>query len=331
MKKRYHRLTLAEWQTLFEMASRGRTVREIAKALNRDSRGVQKALLRYPLPWHHKERGPLYQARYAWEQAGHKRSAARKRERLKNRFIRKFVEEKLEEKLSPELIAGRLSKLHPEHSISYEAIYEWVFKERQDLKKYLLRAGKPRRGKPGARVYKRRAPAAPKKSIESRPREANERSCIGHKESDLIVSSKSDASLLVMVDRKLRKVRLKKLPNRKAETVKAALVAMLMGIPAHLRHTLTQDNGSEHALHAELERVTGVKVYFCHPYSAWERGTVENRNGIIRRFFPKQTDFALVSDEELMRLEKRINSTPMVVLDFLTPDEAEEIELKCAA
>ena len=111
----------------------------------------------------------------------------------------------------------------------------------------------------------------------------------------------------------------------------AALVAMLMGIPAHLRHTLTQDNGSEHALHAELERVTGVKVYFCHPYSAWERGTVENRNGIIRRFFPKQTDFALVSDEELMRLEKRINSTPMVVLDFLTPDEAEEIELKCAA
>lgn len=326
MERKYHRLSLAEWQTLYEMNSRGKTIQEIAKALGRDRRGVAKALKRYELPWHYRERGPLYQARYAWEQSEHKRSASRKRLRLKNRFIRDFVEERLRKGWSPEVIAGRLEKEHPEYSITAETIYEWISKERPELTRYLLRVGKPRRGKPGARGRKRRDPAAPKKSIESRPDDANARRVIGHTESDLIVSGKGDACLLVMADRKSRQVRLKKLPNRKAETIKIALVGLYRDIPKYLRLTLTQDNGSEHALHLDLERETEVQVYFCHPYSAWERGTIENRNGIVRRFFPKGTDFALVSHEQIRDVEKWMNSTPMVVLDFHTPDEVHQLE-----
>ena len=189
------------------------------------------------------------------------------------------------------------------------------------MKIYLLRAGKPKRGKPGARAYPKRQPAAPKKSIELRPKVADDRKRIGDKESDLIVSSKSDACLLVSVDRKSRLVRIKKVPNRLSETVKAALVAMLVTIPKEFLHTLTQDNGSEHALHAELEKVIGIDVYFCHPFSSPERGTVENRNGLIRRTFPKGTDFNLISDAEIQRVEDAINSRPMVLLGFLTPDE----------
>jgi IS30 family transposase len=313
------------------MERRGLEIQKIAAELRRDRRSVERALRRYPVPWHMEPAGPYQKAKYAWEQSLKKRQSVRKRQRLKSRFVREYVEKKLREGLSPELIAGRLEKEHPGEKTNYESIYEWIFKERPDLKEYLLRAGKPKRGRPGARSYKRREPAAPKKSIEARPKEANERRRLGDKESDLIVSGKSDACLLVVADRRSRQLRLKKLSNRKAETVKAALVALLIVTPKHLRLTLTQDNGSEHALHAELERVLGIEVFFCHPYSAWERGTVENRNGLIRRFFPKGTDFALVSEAEVARVEALINSRPMKILDFFTPDEFHNEELRRAA
>lgn len=320
---------------MFEMQGRGSSVPEIAIDLRRDPNGIKLALTRYPLPWHHKERGPLYKAIYSYEQALKQRAASRKRGRLKNQFIREFVEARLKEGLTPELIAGRLKKLHPEHTTNYESIYEWIFKERPDLKQYLLRVGKSNKGKPGGRAYKQRQPAAPKKNIDTRPKVVNRRDRIGDKESDLIVSSKSEACLLVMVDRKSRQVRLKKLPNRLSATVKAALVAMLIVIPKMFRHTLTQDNGSEHALHAELEAVLGMDIYFCHPYAAWERGTVENRNGLIRRWFPKGTDFSQISDAKIQEVEYKINSRPMAILDFLTPDEfhneEERKQLKNAA
>jgi len=321
MKRKYKRLSLAEWQRMFEMQRRGKSEQDIADDLDRDVSGIKSALLRYPLPWHHKERGPLYQALYSYEESIKARSKPRQKQRLKNQFIRDFVEEHLKLGWSPELIAGRLSKLHPEHKTNYDSIYEWIFLDRPDLKVYLLRAGKTKRGKPGARAYPKRQPAAPKKSIDSRPTVVNNRKRIGDKESDLIVSSKSDTCLLVLVDRKTCQARLKKIRNRQAETVKAALVELLIKIPKRFRHTLTQDNGSEHALHAELENILGIDVYFCHPYSAWERGTVENRNGLIRRTFPKGTDFSLISDEEIQRVQDLMNSRPMVKFDFLTPDE----------
>ncbi|MCC6954137.1 MAG: IS30 family transposase [Deltaproteobacteria bacterium] len=329
--KRYHRLTLEEWQRLYVMKGRGLGIREIAEVLGRDRRSVSRALQRYHVPWHMKNVGPYEKAKHAWDESLRSRRGPRKRQRLKSGFIRKYVEEKLKAGLSPELIAGRLQREYPGEKTNYESIYEWIFEERPELKQYLLRAGKPKRGKPGARAYKKREPAAPKKSIEARPLEANQRCRLGDKESDLIVSAKSDACLLVVTDRRSRQLKLKKVPNRQAETVKAALVSLLVVIPPHLRRTLTQDNGSEHALHAELERVLGISVFFCHPYSAWERGTVENRNGIIRRYFPKGTDFALVSDAEVARVEALINSRPMKLLDFFTPEEFHQQEAKLAA
>jgi IS30 family transposase len=327
MIQKRSRLSLAEWQTLFEMEARGESIQRISKILGREEGNLKAALKRYPLPWHQKQRGPLHKALHSFEQARQKRSAPRKRERLKSKFIQEYAEQKLRAGLSPQLIAGRLKREYPEHSISHEAIYQWIFEERQDLKGYLLRAGKPKRGRAGARAYRRRPPAAPKKSIELRPVPANERTELGHAESDLIVSAQSEVALLVAVDRRSRKVRLRKVRNRQAETVKAALVAMMICLPSELRRTLTQDNGSEHALHQQLEAVLGISVFFCHPYSASERGTVENRNGLIRRYFPKGTDFATVSDEEVKRIEDIINSRPMAILDFMTPEEFEAEEL----
>ncbi len=321
MRKKYLRLTLAEWQQLYVMKSKGKSFQEIAKYLKRDDSALKRAFNRYKVPWHMGEVTPLERAKYCWEQARNQRSKPRKRQRLKNLFIRCYVENKLKEGWSPELISGRLSLDHPEHKISYEAIYEWIFKERKELRKYLLRAGKPRRGKPGARGLSRRQPAAPKRSIAERPESVNNRDRIGDNESDLIVSSKSDACLVVMVDRRTRRVHIRKAENRLSEKVKAVLASILLGLPANERRTLTKDNGPEHAQHKELEEMTGVTIYFCHPYAAYERGTVENINGLIRRHFPKKTDFGTVTHEQVAWVERKINSRPMVILGFLSPDE----------
>lgn len=330
--KNYRRLSLYEWQRIFVMTAKGKEFHEIAAELKRDPYGVKKAINRYPLPWHMEEGATPYdRARYAHEQAERTKRSSKSKQRLKCKTIRDYVVEKLtdeDRRFTPELIAGRLSVDHPELSISYEAIYDWIFSEEKGLIKYLPRAGKPKRGKPGARAYPKRQPAAPKKGLDLRPIEANERLEIGHKESDLIVSAKSDANLLVVVDRKGRQVRLKKLPNRQSETVRRGLVSVLSKTPPCLRRTLTQDNGSEHALHAQLEQDVKISVYFCDPYAAWQRGTVENRNGVIRRYFPKGTDFSAVSDEDVARVERIINSTPMKILGFLTPDEFHQREEK---
>lgn len=322
MRKQYKRLSLEELQRIHQMHSWSRSVGGIARELKRAASTISRALRRHNPKWYVKLYSPYDRAKHDWDETLKKRRERRRRRRLKNLFIEQYVSEKLEGGLSPELISGRLKIEHPQYSISYEAIYQWIFRERREYARYLLRAGKrERRGKPGVRLYPRRLPSYPKKSIMHRPKEAELRLEIGHKESDLILSSKNESSLLVLVDRYSRKVWLRKVVNRKAETVQIALASVLRTIPTFFRHTLTQDNGAEHALFLKLQEETGVRIFFCHPYCAWERGTVENRNGMIRRYFPKGTDFATVSNEQIRWVEQFINSRPMKILNFLTPDE----------
>ena len=320
-ERNYRRLSLDEWRRLYLMYFNGKKLQEISVCLGRDPRGVKAALKRYPLPWYLQKRaGPLDWARYAYDRAQEAQSRSRRHQRLKCKFIRDYVEDKLELGWTPELIAGRLSLDHPGYKISYEAIYEWIFKERQDLKQYLLRAGKPKRGKPGAREYPKRQPAAPKKSIEQRCAAANKRREVGHLESDQIVGAGS-TSVLNLAERSSRFIRLRKLVNLQSKTVNRVLNGLLTATPKGAKKTLTQDNGPEHARHDELERDTKILVYFCHPYCAPERGTVENRNGIVRRYFPKGTNFDNVSEAELLAVQNKINSTPMKLLGFRTPEE----------
>lgn len=317
---------LEDYQRLYVMRAAGKGIREIGRELKRSPSAVSDALKRNEPPWHLKLLGPYERARYAWDETLKRRRQGRRKWRLKCAVIRIYVEEKLIAGWSPEIISGRLPIDRPGYSISHEAIYQWVEYDEPRLKQYLLRAGKPRRGKPRARSYPKRQPAAPKRSIDIRPEVANQRERFGDFESDLIVGGKSDQCLLTVVDRRLRKTWVRKLPNRQAETVHDKLIEVLGKIPPNLRFTLTQDNGSEHALHADLERVLNIEVYFCHPYSSPERGTVENRNGLIRRFFPKGTDFSKITDEQIANVENWINTRPMKLLKFRTPNELFEEE-----
>ena len=234
-----------------------------------------------------------------------------------------YVREKIELGWSPQIIANRIGMDKQGQSISHESIYQYIYHQAKELIKDLPRKGKSR-GINRASGRRPRAVEESKRSIELRPVKANLRGEPGHWESDLIVSARhGKSSLLVLVDRQNRHLHLRLLPNRQAHTVRQALFTILQ---AQVKKTLTVDNGPEHQELAFLEPVfadNDFKIYFCHPYCAWERGTVEAINGILRRFFPKKTNFDEVTAQQVQNVQDWFNHRPMKVLGYLTPLEYE--------
>lgn len=325
------KLRLEERLKIHKFRRMGAGIREIARTLCRSPSTISEELKRNGSVM---DRNTDYieQAHRAQEQAAARRSRASSRMRLKNLKIREYVECQLKMTLSPELIAGRLSIDHPEEKICGEAIYQWLLHERSDLREYLLIAGKTRRRRVAGRQRRLKSPAAPKRSIEERPAEANARTRIGDFEHDSIVSRKSKAALMNITDRKTRRVFLNKVPNLTAEAYSPVLIERLKGqVPEKHRHTLTSDNGGENSAHSKIDAALGTISYHCHPYCSTERGTVENRNGLVRWFFPKGTDFNNIPDDQVQFVEDLINNRPMKCLGFYTPNEIWGKEISMAA
>ncbi len=212
--------------------------------------------------------------------------------------------------------------IHPELTISHEAVYQWIIEERSDLVVYLPTLGKSKRRRVSGKKKRFKRPPAPKKSIELRPAEVENRDRIGDVEQDTIVCSQSTESIMNMTDRASRKVFLEKVASLESESYSDVLISRIKkDIPEEHRHTVTQDNGPENAKHQKVEKALGIESFSCHPYCASERGTVERKNRDVRVSVQKGTDISTISSEELRSIEGSINSRPMQVLGFLTPDE----------
>ena len=160
--------------------------------------------------------------------------------------------------------------------------------------------------------------------IDERPPEAALR-YPGHWEADTAVSRKSSAVLIICTERSSRLVRLRIARNKSAEAMKEGVVHLL-GPFKPLVKTITFDNGTENAQHYEIGDTLEADTYFCYPYHSWEKGTVENTIGIIRRFYPKGTDWSNVSQEEIKELERYLNCRPRKCLQFKTPYEVFELQ-----
>ena len=324
---KYKHFSIEEREKIQYMLWEKKSVPYIAKELGRSPSSVSREIKRN-LP---KERH-RYTPRVANERAIIKRSCRGREERLKNDTIRDYVASKLKGGLSPEQIAGRLPTDHPECTISHEAIYQFIYAQVyreghgylkpgcEDLRMYLKRRHKRRIPK-GARRCKR--VWKPKGvSIDKRPKEVELRKIIGHWEGDSVVSGKSRVGLNTLVERVSGLVMISKLRDGTAEETGNAVQRRLSVFPTTVRKTLTLDNGSENACWKELEQsLSELSCYFAHPYSSWERGTNENTNGLIRWYFPKGTDFATVSDEEIAAVEYSLNTRPRKCLNWKTPLE----------
>lgn len=248
--------------------------------------------------------------------------------------LKLFVYKGLLSGFSPEQIAGRIKVEYPNDavmSISYEAIYQHIYRHRQSylgkkLIKLLPYHHHKRRDKRKFGINRTRIKN--QVSIDNRPKHIELRDEIGHWEGDLMIGVGQKSAIATVVERKTRYTFILKIDNRKSKTVTKAFAKSLNTLPQYIRKTMTYDNGMEMANHKWLTNNTGMEIFFAHPYSSWERGTNENTNGLIRRFFPKGTDFRKITFEQLRQAQNSLNNRPRKVLGYKTPSEIMKDEMK---
>lgn len=317
--KTYNHLSLAERDRLAIYRAQGLSINEIARMLNRNKSTISRELQR--------NSGPVYKSYgggSAELRARQRRRLASQRDRLKNERIRAYVRSKLHLGWSPEQIAGRLSNDAPGESISQEAIYQYIYhptiRRQENLVPYLARAHWKRQLKHHRHTH--RDPHIPDRiSILQRPAYIEKRKQLGHWESDLIISRRSPVALNILVERKSRLTKLTKIAHHTPHSTRCAITKTLSHYPQHVRRSITYDNGHENLHHQMINKTLGTSSFFCEPYHSWEKGTVENTVGLVRRVFPKKTDFSTISTKDIKLLERRLNNRPRKSLYFKTPFE----------
>jgi len=299
------------------MLAQDKSYREIGRALGRHHTTISRELKNNSPPI----RKGYYLAHKANQRAVERWEETHRRPRLKSRGIRDYVDCKLQLGWSPEQIAGRISLDYPGFSIGYEAIYQYVYREKPQLIHFLARHHRKRCPRGHSRKH-RQSHIPCRIPLDERPKHIVERREIGHWEGDTIVSRKSPKALQILVERKSRIVRLTRLGRKTSGEMRDAVIRQLSPLPAEARKTLTLDNGSENTEHLEITKILGTKTYFCAPFHSWEKGTVEYSIGLVRRYFPKKTDFAQISYYQIKKVESLLNNRPRKCLNYATPNEA---------
>jgi len=234
--------------------------------------------------------------------------------------VKKRVEFYLQQDWSPEQISGYL-QLRENIHISHETIYQYVWADKRaggTFYRHLRWCHKKKRKRYGSKD--RRGQIPNRVSIDERPVVVAQKARIGDWEADTIIGKNHQGALVSAVERKSQLTRLKRVPIKTAELVSEAIADKLGAVKDKV-HTLTVDNGKEFTLHQKIATKLDAQVYFAHPYRSWERGLNENINGLIRQYFPKNYDFRLITDEDILFVENRLNNRPRKSLTFYTPNE----------
>ena len=311
--KKYSHLSFEEREEIAIGLEKGLKQCEIAELLKRNPSTISREMKRntFILPY------VKYRANAAQRRADFRNKFGHKRKRIPNKRLRRFICRYLKKGYSPEIIAAIAPEKNEGWKTNYETIYQWIYIDRKDLIPFLTRSHKVRRKRSTGK--QKRGTIPNRVMIEKRPDYINLRSKIGHWEIDTVVSRMSKAAIMVLVERSTRYTIIMKLLAKTALNMHIATVKSFKTLPANVRKSITYDNGLENALHEHTNKVLGIKSYFCNPYHSWEKGTVENIIGIIRRFYPKKTDWKNISQWDLNRIAYYINNRPMKLLNFKTP------------
>jgi len=321
--KKYTRLNFQERVIIETLLKENRSKTFIAKRLKRSKSSIGNEVNKWVIT-----PGDIYDAKLAdWvaKDNYHNKRNLDKISTYKKLLI--YVYRGLLRGWSPEQISGRIKIDYPNDTvmtISHEAIYRYIYLHPQAKVNRkliaLLPYHKSRRRRAGS-YSKRKIKIHNQVSIEERPKHVEEREEIGHWEGDLIIGKGQQSAIGTAVERKSRFTIIVKLHDRKSKTVCDKFSRELGKLDKSFLKTFTYDNGTEMARHELIAERTGMSIYFAHPYSSWERGTNENTNGLIRRYFPKKTDFNKVTERELKQVQKMLNNRPRKVLNFKTPAE----------
>lgn len=251
--------------------------------------------------------------------------------------LRMYIYKGLLSNWTPEQISGRIKEQYPNDpimSISHESIYRYIYMHPQASlnrklikllvrKKTRRRLPKKRRGT-GSKIINQ-------VSIDKRPKHIELREEVGHWEGDLMIGKNHKSAIGTIVERKSRFTIIVKLKSKKSDEVAKMFSKKLNQFQKIFKKSMTYDNGIEMAKHEKITQKTGMKIYFAHPYSSWERGTNENTNGLIRRYLPKGTDFNEIDEKTLQIIQEKLNNRPRKIIGFKTPKEMMDFELKYVA
>ena len=322
MGTRYSHLDLEERCRLRGMMEMGLSVSEIAGRLGRHRSTVQRELRRNRCVDGYR---PDSAARRAWARK------LRGSRIMRSTRLRAYVEDRLAMGWSPEQIAGRMELDGSEHAISAESIYRHAYSpggRRAGLPR-LLAQRKPKRGR--RRRNGRREPAIPNRTpIQQRPTKAHLRSQFGHWEGDLMHFRRQRDILLTLQERRSRLTLARRLLSKDANVAAEAIAAELGRLPTRARRTITHDNGGEFARHEAVTDAIGLNAYFCDPHSPWQRGSIENSHGRLRRDLPRKTALTEYTDADIDDVIWNLNATPRKCLGYRTPIEAFAINLGVA-
>jgi len=322
----YYQLKLQEREELYALKKAGWSLGDIAKKLGRDKGTLSRELKRNKTYTKGLEKfSGKYIPCHAQEKADKRARNQRSQASWKGPEVYLYVRNHLRKDVwSPEQIAGRLSLDHPELHICHETIYRAIYareNRKHKLWKYLT-IQRPRRMKKGGRHVVRDSRIPEAISIDKRPKIVNRRKQIGHWETDNMIGRQIDKTALsVTVERTLRLTIMSKLTAKTADEKTRKLFERLSVFPKQIIRTMTADNGPENTNHKQITEALDIDVFFCHAYHSWERGTVENTNGRIRKFIPKSMSMDTITEKEIANIEWKLNNTPRKCLGFKTPLE----------
>jgi len=316
MKKKYKQLTKQERDRLCVYLSKGLKQNQIARKLDRDKGTISRELNRNSSPKYR-----AYLPHKAQERASLRKQVAASRPRLKNERLRSTVLKCLRKGLTPEQISGFQHKKAEKYHISYEAIYQFIYtapiKVRKKLIKLLVRSHRKRFKRTHSHRHKK-LHIPQRVSIKERPKHIDLRKEPGHWEADTMGRTSDRTRLVILCERTSRRILLNRMRGKSARSFSTTVIRSLSRFPKHMVKSITYDNGVENTEHVRINKHLSTKSYFCEPYHSWEKGSVENSAGLVRRIFPKGTNFGKIPKRAVKRAEYFINRKPRKIHGFDT-------------
>ena len=301
-------LTLRDRQYLQRLVKAEKSKAEIAKLMNRHRSTIYRELDR---------NGDTlgYQSDRADWLAKRRRRRCHRPQKLRDIDLRLYVNDRLRQAWSPDQIAGRMRVDFPRERrwrVSAQTFYTWIKRSGGRLGRWLRLANRKPKNMNKSRDYE---------SIRGRPTVINARRRYGDWEGDTIQGKRKQSGLVTLVERKSGLLRIGRITDLRSPTTIDMAERCLAALPNTLRQSVTFDNGPEFAEHRRLTAKLGLAVYFAEPYKAWQRGSNENTNGLLRQYFPKGIDFKQITAREVARVEQLLNERPRRRLKYRTPIE----------
>lgn len=311
----YHQVTFEERYTVGLLRQQGLSPAAIARTLGRHRSTIGREIQR-----NHAHSDRTYRPQLADGYARSRRSHSRRNRQFSSADWAQ-VQELLREDWSPDQVAGWLRRFRL-LAISHETIYRFIWAEKRaggTLYRHLRGARKQRRKRYGR--YDSRGRLAGKRPITTRPAAVETRRELGHWEGDTMLgASQAGPCVLSLVERKTGYLLLGQLRQRTSRAV-TERAQQLIAAQRHPVRTITVDNGTEFHDYPALEQATGTAFYFATPHHAWERGTNENTNGLVRQYLPKRQSMAHLTQHDCNRIAAKLNRRPRKRLGYRTPEE----------